>query len=1373
MSERQAGGAGRGGGGYGRGRGRGRGGRSNQASKKAQKYTSNTPAIKNDVFECGKPEHVALFKKSKKAIVNYIRMSGERESATVANIIENMAEEGIPIPPAPPQIEDPNNQNQNPPVMIEDATQTFIWQGKLKLIASRELNLDQGIVQAFAIVHDQCSKNVKEKIKQLPNYDKIMLNKNPMALLEEIRNIICGRERHKPPIISMVQLIKAFCYFYQHADTSNEDYVEQFEALWETVEQQGGNLTNHPGLIADRALEIAEEVGRNAALDQDVATATEQIANEMKAAFMLSGAEKNRHKQLKSMLENAFVVEKKDNYPNNTADVLNMMNNFQGVVQPQGNSYTNWQQQRQQQQQRGDDDGVAFIQGADHDEEGGEQEGATFLQDRYSGDTGRAQRPQWRRQGKKNNTGTDQRKVNPAKQAAKNEKEVAPQAAPPPTCMHCGGAHELAACPDLTNEQLGQILVQIIAAEEGQSNDNGNDDEQDRGSLQQVRGQGENAGLKNNYLYLDTCTTDDVACNEAYLSRLHKVTRPLRLHTNAGATRLEKKGYLGRFPFWLDRFGIAIVISLTTLESAFHVSYDSKKDGGAFVAHTSKGPITFKRCEDTGFPFIDLDNDGSEAAVMLVQSIRKNFEGYTRKEVERAIEARKLQNMTGMASEGAFKNEVSRKPIESNLFKDSSVKPADIAVARKIFGPSDCCLKGKWVRGKPKRVDEGIVSIPASVMERCRDLTLAADVMFVCGLPFLITLSRKVWFVTVQYVPCRTAPELANAIKNVLKIYYRSGFKPRLALMDGEFDKLRQRLADSIEINVTGKNEHVGEIERLIRQVKERCRCVRADIRFKILPNAVIKALVIHVVMWLNAWPSKAGVSEIFSPREIVLRWQLSTKLHCQAPFGSYCIAYDENIPTNTQQLRGRDCICLGPTGNRQGTYKFLDLETWQVIKRKQFKEYPFPKSFISKVEAKGRKEKQDGRLKFANRRNVEFDWSLEDEEEPLIEDNAVEPEAPYPDIPAEMPGVMTEEQVPAIAGPEGVTWGEDEIFEKQDQADAAARNADFGPAIAAIVGNRIADQAQAREAEPREMTLNVNLVPAEDQPIDGREEAERDREEESDAGREEESDDDESFDPAIDGDAEEDDHELPQDFAEGGNEDDDDEENAMSDGEREKRDAYVGRSRRARSVRGLDRLNLAQARKRTGVHKGKRNETESESCSETESETESESEDEAKEKGTRIRRAPIPLGMLSPRVATTRAVTELVKRVYGDQEGDTPIIVHNDETEVMGIIMMQLSLKQGLQEWGGRAEKSAIKEMQQMHDIRAFFPRDPKSLTRQERQRALRSIIFMKEKRDKSIKTRACINRAPQRAYIPKEDAASPTAWTDSLFITGVIDAK
>ena len=224
--------------------------------------------------------------------------------------------------------------------------------------------------------------------------------------------------------------------------------------------------------------------------------------------------------------------------------------------------------------------------------------------------------------------------------------------------------------------------------------------------------------------------------------------------------------------------------------------------------------------------------------------------------------------------------------------------------------------------------------------------------------------------------------------------------------MDGEFEKLAPMLSDIIEVNTTGKNEHVGEIERKIRHVKERCRCLKADMPFTVLPNAVIKALVIHAVMWMNAYRSGAGISRDLSPREIVLRWQLSWKVHCRAHFGSYCVVYDEPDRTNTMASRGRDCVCLGPTGNRQGTYKFLDAKSWRVIKRKQFTEYPMPTSFKLQVEAKGRSDKQDGRLKFADRRNVEYDWSLSDEETPLVEDDAVEEDAPFPDIPAEKRGV-------------------------------------------------------------------------------------------------------------------------------------------------------------------------------------------------------------------------------------------------------------------------------------------------------------------------------------------------------------------------------
>ena len=132
---------------------------------------------------------------------------------------------------------------------------------------------------------------------------------------------------------------------------------------------------------------------------------------------------------------------------------------------------------------------------------------------------------------------------------------------------------------------------------------------------------------------------------------------------------------------------------------------------------------------------------------------------------------------------------------------------------------------------------------------------------------------------------------------------------------------------------------------------------------FKILPNAVVKALVIHAVMWMNAWPDKQGITQDYSPQELILRWQLSTKVHAKAQFGSYCVAYDEPDITNNQDIRGRDCICLGPTGNRQGTHKFLDLDTERVIKRKQFKEYPMPDAIKKLADAIGIKNKNDAKL--------------------------------------------------------------------------------------------------------------------------------------------------------------------------------------------------------------------------------------------------------------------------------------------------------------------------------------------------------------------------------------------------------------------------
>jgi hypothetical protein len=113
------------------------------------------------------------------------------------------------------------------------------------------------------------------------------------------------------------------------------------------------------------------------------------------------------------------------------------------------------------------------------------------------------------------------------------------------------------------------------------------------------------------------------------------------------------------------------------------------------------------------------------------------------------------------------------------------------------------------------------------------------------------------------------------------------------------------------------------------------------------------------------------------------------------------------------------------------------------------------------------------------------------------------------------------------------------------------------------------------------------------------------------------------------------------------------------------------------------------------------------------------------------------------------------------------------EELGVMAYILTQYNLKPGLRKFGTRGEKAALKEMTQLHIMDTWTPMDAGKLLREQRMRALSLLLFLKEKHTGDIKGRACINGAPQRAYIPKEDAASPTVSVESTFVTATIAAK
>ncbi len=372
------------------------------------------------------------------------------------------------------------------------------------------------------------------------------------------------------------------------------------------------------------------------------------------------------------------------------------------------------------------------------------------------------------------------------------------------------------------------------------------------------------------------------------------------------------------------------------LERLYCITYDSWD--GYYVVHTPRGEVKFHK-DEQGLPYINLDESDEEAAVLLiqmmeqqdkenkdgtekeltlVQTMRGNYEGFTKQEVIKAREAKEAQAMLGNPSEEDFQGLVS-----GNLIPNCPIARANISNARKIFEPDSTSIRGKTVRRMPGLVVADYVAIPRQLVDAKEAVTLAADVFFVYGITFLITVSRRIKFVTTEHLPVRTATSLSKHLQRVLLVYGRTGFRVRSILMDGEFEKVKG-LMPTVECNTTAVKEHVSKVERYIRMVKERTRGIVTMLSFTHIPLCMKIEFVYFTVLWLNAFPVKTGISSTYFPREILVRWRLDYKKHCRVLPGTYCEVYDKPDPSNSMVGHTHEGIALGPTGNLQGSVNFL-----------------------------------------------------------------------------------------------------------------------------------------------------------------------------------------------------------------------------------------------------------------------------------------------------------------------------------------------------------------------------------------------------------------------------------------------------------------
>ncbi len=327
--------------------------------------------------------------------------------------------------------------------------------------------------------------------------------------------------------------------------------------------------------------------------------------------------------------------------------------------------------------------------------------------------------------------------------------------------------------------------------------------------------------------------------------------------------------------------------------------------------------------------------------------------------------------------------------------------------ADRIFGSDLAILRRKTTRTKREHVRVKIVQIPWDFVQLHKYVTLVAYIMFMNGLLFLVTSSRGLSLVTIGYLPSRTTKCLVHTLQRVFRIYATAGFVVQIAMMDMEFEKLRDMLPNVMH-NTTAACKHIEKIECKIRVIKERGRGMLNMLPYKTIPKLMIIELKKFCVMWMNSFPVKSRVSKKWSPTELVSRHKLDATLNCKVPFGSYCEVHINLDVTNTMEPRTKWDVCLGLTENRLGSYKFIFLMTRSKIVRRNLTEMPVTESVIKQVTQTAVKDEFQKGLSFKNRHGEEYKFNNDEEYKMVIEPSKP---APFPDIAAEVPGVLTEQE--------------------------------------------------------------------------------------------------------------------------------------------------------------------------------------------------------------------------------------------------------------------------------------------------------------------------------------------------------------------------
>ena len=145
--------------------------------------------------------------------------------------------------------------------------------------------------------------------------------------------------------------------------------------------------------------------------------------------------------------------------------------------------------------------------------------------------------------------------------------------------------------------------------------------------------------------------------------------------------------------------------------------------------------------------------------------VKNNYEWYSKAHIEGTTSAHYLQ----VIIEHPFQRQFEKLVCETFII-NCPVMPIDVTNAFNIFGPDLAGLRGKTVQQRQPASIQNMWGFQRRLLKN-KMLTLTADIMFMNQFPFMIINGIGVELTTKEWIPNKTAKQLAHNIEKVLQLY--------------------------------------------------------------------------------------------------------------------------------------------------------------------------------------------------------------------------------------------------------------------------------------------------------------------------------------------------------------------------------------------------------------------------------------------------------------------------------------------------------------------------------------------------------------------------------------------------------------------------